>query len=114
MDYTHNTYENTRESTDETLRYALAVLNPNGIYDVHQMVDWYNARVNENKEGREDAIDMVHLAAYAWKNIRLPEGEISAWSVTTNAWEKVAPFVKRTKRYKGPSESIPYSTRKLY
>ena len=114
MEYQHATYENTRESTDKVLRYSVAHLTRNGINDIHQAVARYNALVNLNKEGREDAREFIRCASCAWTATLLPDGEISAWSIEDYGWRTVTAFTKPTKRYKGPSEAVPYSTRKLY
>ena len=113
MNYTHSTYENPRESADEVLRWNVAHLTRNGINDVHEVVARYNSLVNENKEGREDAITFVECAAATWPIVS-DGNQDRAWSVKSQMWLPIASFVKRTRRYKGPSETVPYSTRKLY
>ncbi len=102
MLYIHRTYENTRTSTDAGLKYGIAHLTRNAIYDVHQAVERYNSLVNMDRVTRGDAEDFVRYAAHAWEVRQEPtdggQSRLLAWSVTENEWRTVAPFAPRIKR----------------
>ena len=102
MTYIHNTYENTRESTDEVMKWNLAHLTRNGINDVHQAIERYNSLVNVDKVARGDGEVFVDCAWYSWEVRKEPVGNgryrLDAWSIEENGWRTLAGFAPRNKR----------------